>query len=444
MAERFCDVIQKKKDGRILTDQEICDMVDGYVSGDIPDYQMSSMLMAICFQGLSDHELSVMTMAMTDSGDRVDLSGINGIKVDKHSTGGVGDKTTLIIGPIVAAQGIPVAKMSGRGLGFTGGTIDKLESIPGFQTAMSRDEFFSRVNQVGICVAGQSGDLAPADKKMYALRDVTATVESIPLIAASIMSKKIAAGSDKILLDVTTGSGAFIKDLDGCVELAEKMVAIGTHNQRETIALITNMDQPLGYAIGNNLEVKEAIEALHGHGPEDLMEVCYALAGNMIYLAREGQISYEEAVEEAKRRVADGSAWEKFREMVQSQGGDVSFVDEPKNFPMAPIIEPVHATQSGYLVHMDTAQIGVASGMLGAGRATKDDTIDNSAGIILKKKPGDKVSEGDVLAMLHGSFPQQIEEARAHFLENCEIGIKAPKKQEAILRRVTNGTSISH
>ena len=391
MAERFCDIIQKKKDGKILSEEEIKEMISDYCEEKIPDYQMAAMLMAICFQGMTDEELATMTLAMTNSGNRVDLSSIQGVKVDKHSTGGVGDKTTLIIGPIVAAAGVPVAKMSGRGLGFTGGTIDKLESIPGFCTEISVEQFSSQVNEIGICVAGQSGELAPADKKLYALRDVTATVESIPLIAASVMSKKIAAGSDKILLDVTTGSGAFIKDIDGAKELAEKMVAIGTHNGKETVALITDMDEPLGLAIGNNLEVKEAIEALHGRGPKDLMEVCYALAGNMIFLAGEGKYTYEEALQMAADKVKDGSAWEKFCHMVKSQGGELRYVENTETLKEAKESGEVTAPVYGYLRHMVTAEIGVAAGMLGAGRATKDSRIDNSAGIILKKKPGDKV-----------------------------------------------------
>lgn len=441
MAERFCDIIQKKKDGKILSEEEIKEMISDYCEEKIPDYQMAAMLMAICFQGMTDEELATMTLAMTNSGNRVDLSSIQGVKVDKHSTGGVGDKTTLIIGPIVAAAGVPVAKMSGRGLGFTGGTIDKLESIPGFCTEISVEQFSSQVNEIGICVAGQSGELAPADKKLYALRDVTATVESIPLIAASVMSKKIAAGSDKILLDVTTGSGAFIKDIDGAKELAEKMVAIGTHNGKETVALITDMDEPLGLAIGNNLEVKEAIEALHGRGPNDLMEVCYALAGNMIFLAGEGKYTYEEALQMAADKVKDGSAWEKFCYMVKSQGGELSYVEKPETFKKAKISEEVTAPVSGYLKHMVTAEIGVAAGMLGAGRATKDSRIDNSAGIILKKKPGDKVEKGEVIATLFAETKEQTNAAKEHFLANCEFGEKPPVKRPLILGRITKDTS---
>ena len=436
MTGRFCDLIQKKKDGKVLTKEEIEAMISDYCADKIPDYQMSAMLMAICFQGMNEEELSVMTSAMANSGERVDLSGIDGVKVDKHSTGGVGDKTTLIIAPIVAAAGVPVAKMSGRGLGFTGGTIDKLESIPGFCTEMNIEEFTSRVNQIGVCVAGQSGDLAPADKRLYALRDVTATVESIPLIAASVMSKKIAAGSDKILLDVTCGSGAFIKDIEGARELAKRMVEIGTSNGRETIALITDMDEPLGYAIGNNLEVKEAIEALHGNGPEDLMEVCYALAGNMIFLAGEGNISYEEAVRLAKEKIEDGSAWEKFCELVESQGGELSYIENPEKFPKASRLYEVKAPQSGYLVSMNTAEIGVAAGMLGAGRETKDSEIDYSAGIILKKKPGDAVREGEIIATLYAADERKLDMAEKHFLLNTRFGKEKPEKRLMIIDRI--------
>lgn len=436
MTGRFCDLIQKKKNGKILTKEEIETMISDYCADKIPDYQMSAMLMAICFQGMNEEELSVMTSAMANSGERVDLSGIDGVKVDKHSTGGVGDKTTLIIAPIVAAAGIPVAKMSGRGLGFTGGTIDKLESIPGFCTEMNIDEFTSRVNQIGVCVAGQSGDLAPADKRLYALRDVTATVESIPLIAASVMSKKIAAGSDKILLDVTCGSGAFIKDIEGARELAKRMVAIGTSNGRETIALITDMDEPLGFAIGNNLEVKEAVEALHGNGPGDLMEVCYALAGNMIFLAGNGDVSYEEAVRLAKEKVDDGTAWKKFCELVESQGGELSYIENPGNFPKASKSREVKALQSGYLVSMNTAEIGVAAGMLGAGRETKDSEIDYSAGIVLKKKPGDAVKEGEIIATLYAADDRRLDMAEKHFLSNTRFGKERPEKRLMIIDRI--------
>lgn len=349
-------------------------MISGYCNGHIPDYQMSAMLMAICFTGLTDRELSVMTLAMRDSGSVNDLSPIPGIKVDKHSTGGVGDKTTLVIGPIAAACGIPIAKMSGRGLGFTGGTIDKLESIPGFRTNLSASEFFHAVQTTGICVNGQTDDLAPADKQIYALRDVTATVESIPLIAASIMSKKLAAGSDKILLDVTTGNGAFIKDYSQSLELAEKMVAIGAHAGKPTVAQLTSMNEPLGFTIGNALEVKEAIAALHGSGPDDLMTVCLTLAAHMIALGKE--ISFEQAWQEARTAIDNGSAWRTFLSMVKQQGGDISYMENPDRLPQATVVTDYRAGEDGYITSMDTEGFGITAGILGAGRSKKEDPVE--------------------------------------------------------------------
>ncbi len=407
---RMVDLIIKKRDGGELTDDDIKEMIGSYISGDIPDYQMSSMLMAIFNSGMNDREITTLTLAMRDSGELVDLSPISGIKIDKHSTGGVGDKTTMIIGPIVAACGIPVAKMSGRGLGFTGGTVDKFESIPGYQTALSMEDFFRTVREHGISLIGQSGELAPADKALYALRDVTGTVESIPLIASSIMSKKLAAGADKIVLDVTVGNGAFMQDFDRARELAERMVAIGNGAGRETVAMLTNMNQPLGYAIGNNLEVKEVIEVLHGRGPEDLQEVCYALAGMMISLASgtgaEGRLqkklTYEQGREIAHEKIADGSAWEKFRELIIAQGGDVSYIDDPSKFPTAPATCELTAESDGYIGWINTMGFGLAAGRLGAGRTTKEDIIDMRAGIIMHKKIGDEVHAGDVVATLYG------------------------------------------
>lgn len=399
--KRFVDIIHTKKLGGELSETEINEMIQGYCDGSIPDYQMSAMLMAICFTGLTDRELTAMTLAMRDSGSVNDLSPISGIKVDKHSTGGVGDKTTLIIGPIAAACKIPVAKMSGRGLGFTGGTVDKLESIPGFRTDLSMTEFFQAVQSTGICLNGQTDDLAPADKRIYALRDVTGTVESIPLIAASIMSKKLAAGSDKILLDVTTGNGAFIKDYDQSLELAKKMVAIGTNAGKETVAQLTSMDEPLGFAIGNNLEVKEAIAALHGEGPDDLMTVCYALAAHMISLGKE--IPFEQAECEARTALENGTAWETFMAMVKQQGGDISCMENPEKLPSAPVRIDYHAEKDGYITHMDTEGFGITAGILGAGRSKKEDTIDESAGIVLHHKLGAHVHIGDKLATLHTS-----------------------------------------
>ena len=425
---RFVDIIHKKRNGGELTPGEIRQMVSDYVSGEIPDYQMSSMLMAIYFQGMSDEEVTALTIAMRDSGEVVDLSPINGIKVDKHSTGGVGDKTTLIVGPIVAAFGIPVAKMSGRGLGFTGGTYDKLESIPGYRVELSQDEFFSSVNAHGIALVGQSGDLAPADKLLYALRDVTATVESIPLIASSIMSKKLAAGADKILLDVTVGNGAFMKDIKSATELAKKMVAIGNGAGRETVAMITDMNEPLGFAIGNNLEVKEAIEILRGEGPEDLKEVCFALAGMMIALgsgdaasAGGQKLTYEQGIAIAKEKITDGSALEKFKELVTSQGGDVSYINDPAKFEKAAESLDIKAESDGFISYIDTEGFGMAAGMLGAGREKKDDVIDYSAGIIMHKKHGDSVKTGDIVATLYTSDKKKLDSAGAFIRDKFRI-----------------------
>lgn len=435
---RFVDVIHRKKAGEKLDEEEIRGMIADYVRGEIPDYQMAAMLMAICFQGMDDEELTTMTLAMRDSGDIVDLSPIPGVKVDKHSTGGVGDKTTLIIGPIVAACGVPVAKMSGRGLGFTGGTLDKLESIPGFRVGLTGEEFFCAVGKSGISVIGQTGNLAPADKMLYALRDVTATVESIPLIAASIMSKKLAAGSDKILLDVTTGSGAFIKDLDGSRELAQRMVAIGKGAGKETAAMITSMEEPLGFAVGNNLEVKEVIETLQGNGPEDLKEVCYALAGMMLSMGSSGMadgktLSYEEGKVLAEQTLESGAAFEKFKQMVRNQGGDLSYIENPEKFPKAKISGEVLAKESGYLGSMDTEGIGVAAGLLGAGREKKDSEIDFSAGIIMKKKIGDRVEKGDVIAALYTASEEKLQRAVEHMEQCYEISVKKPDSLKLVV-----------
>lgn len=414
--ERFVDIIHQKRIGEELSDENIQQMITGYCDGTIPDYQMSAMLMAICFKGLSDRELTTMTLAMRDSGTVNDLSSIEGIKVDKHSTGGVGDKTTLIIGPVAAACGIPIAKMSGRGLGFTGGTIDKLESIPGFRTDLSTWEFYKAVQKTGICVNGQTGDLAPADKRIYALRDVTSTVDSIPLIAASIMSKKLAAGSDKIVLDVTTGSGAFIKDYAQSLELAQKMVAIGNNAGKQTVAQLTSMDEPLGFAIGNSLEVKEAIDALHGNGPDDLMTVCYTLAAHMISLGK--NLSFDEAEKEAKNAIDTGAAWQTFLAMVNEQGGDASYMEHPERLPQASVIQEYRADNEGYVTAMDTEGFGIAAGILGAGRSRIDDEIDFSAGIVLHKKINDFVKKGEVLATLYTS-DQELTPAAVQRLSHC-------------------------
>lgn len=430
--ERFVDLIQKKKSGETLTKEEIDFMITDYVAGKIPDYQMSAMLMAIYFNGMENEELAVFTLAMRDSGDLVDLSPIEGIKVDKHSTGGVGDKTTLIVGPIVAACGVPVAKMSGRGLGFTGGTLDKLESISGFRIDLSAEEFFETVKKTGISVIGQTGNLAPADKLLYALRDVTATVDSIPLIAASVMSKKLAAGSDKIVLDVTTGSGAFMKNTRDAKKLAKHMVAIGNHAGKETVAILTGMEEPLGFAIGNNMEVKEAIEVLKGDGPEDVKEVSVALAGMMLSLGLEN-VSHSQGKRMAKKALSSGQAFEKFKEMVQAQGGDIRYVEHPEFFERDAFEGEVLAAEDGFLSGMDTEKIGVAAGLLGAGRETKDSVIDMSAGIYLKKKIGDIVKKGEPIAICYAGTKEKLNRGMAMFESSIRYSKEAPRIPKLIV-----------
>ena len=430
--ERFVDLIQKKKNGETLTKEEIDFMITDYVAGKIPDYQMSAMLMAIYFNGMENEELAAFTLAMRDSGDLVDLSPIEGIKVDKHSTGGVGDKTTLIVGPIVAACGVPVAKMSGRGLGFTGGTLDKLESISGFRIDLSAEEFFETVKKTGISVIGQTGNLAPADKLLYALRDVTATVDSIPLIAASGMSKKLAAGSDKIVLDVTTGSGAFMKNTRDAKKLAKHMVAIGNHAGKETVAILTGMEEPLGFAIGNNMEVKEAIEVLKGGGPEDVKEVSVALAGMMLSLGLEN-VSLSQGKRMAKKALSSGQAFEKFKEMVQAQGGDIRYVEHPEFFERDAFEGEVLAAEDGFLSGMDTEKIGVAAGLLGAGRETKDSVIDMSAGIYLKKKIGDTVKKGEPIAICYAGTKEKLNRGMAMFESSIRYSKEAPRIPKLIV-----------
>lgn len=430
--ERFVDLIQKKKNGETLTKEEIDFMITDYVAGKIPDYQMSAMLMAIYFNGMENEELAAFTLAMRDSGDLVDLSPIEGIKVDKHSTGGVGDKTTLIVGPIVAACGVPVAKMSGRGLGFTGGTLDKLESISGFRIDLSAQEFFETVKKTGISVIGQTGNLAPADKLLYALRDVTATMDSIPLIAASVMSKKLAAGSDKIVLDVTTGSGAFMKNTRDAKKLAKHMVAIGNHAGKETVAILTGMEEPLGFAIGNNMEVKEAIEVLKGDGPEDVKEVSVALAGMMLSLGLEN-VSHSQGKRMAKKALSSGQAFEKFKEMVQAQGGDIRYVEHPEFFERDAFEGEVLAAEDGFLSGMDTEKIGVAAGLLGAGRETKDSVIDMSAGIYLKKKIGDTVKKGEPIAVCYAGTKEKLNRGMAMFESSIRYSKEAPRIPKLIV-----------
>ena len=430
--ERFVDLIQKKKNGETLTKEEIDFMITDYVAGKIPDYQMSAMLMAIYFNGMENEELAAFTLAMRDSGDLVDLSPIEGIKVDKHSTGGVGDKTTLIVGPIVAACGVPVAQMSGRGLGFTGGTLDKLESISGFRIDLSAEEFFETVKKTGISVIGQTGNLAPADKLLYALRDVTATVDSIPLIAASVMSKKLAAGSDKIVLDVTTGSGAFMKNTRDAKKLAKHMVAIGNHAGKETVAILTGMEEPLGFAIGNNMEVKEAIEVLKGDGPEDVKEVSVALAGMMLSLGLEN-VSHSQGKRMAKKALSSGQAFEKFKEMVQAQGGDIRYVEHPEFFERDAFEGEVLAAEDGFLSGMDTEKIGVAAGLLGAGRETKDSVIDMSAGIYLEKKIGDTVKKGEPIAICYAGTKEKLNRGMAMFESSIRYSKEAPRIPKLIV-----------
>ncbi len=432
---RMYDLITKKRNGAALTEAEINYMITEYVAGNIPDYQMSAFLMAVYFKGMTEEETVAMTQAVAHSGDMVDLSGISGMKVDKHSTGGVGDKTSLVIAPIVAACGAKVAKMSGRGLGHTGGTVDKLESIPGLRTALTQEEFFEVVNKTGLSIVGQSGNLAPADKKLYALRDVTATVDSIPLIAVSIMSKKLAAGNDSILLDVKTGSGAFMKTVEDSIALAEEMVKIGENAGRRTAALITNMDIPLGNNIGNSLEVIEAVNTLKGHGPADFTEVCLNLAGNMLYLAGVGTI--EECIEKAKAAIADGSALERLAAMVEAQGGDPEYIHNTEKFEKATYTFDVTAEKDGYIVSMDTESCGIASSMLGAGRETIDSALDFTAGIVIHKKTGAKVSNGEVLATMYTTKPELFEAAAERYRKAVVIAEEKPEAQPLIYARVT-------
>ncbi|EHJ06643.1 pyrimidine-nucleoside phosphorylase [Staphylococcus simiae] len=399
---RMIDIIEKKRDGHALTTEEINFFIEGYVNGDIPDYQASSLAMAIYFQDMNDDERAALTMAMVNSGDVIDLSAINGIKVDKHSTGGVGDTTTLVLAPLVAAVGVPVAKMSGRGLGHTGGTIDKLESIDGFHVEIEEDTFVKLVNDNKVAVVGQSGNLTPADKKLYALRDVTGTVNSIPLIASSIMSKKIAAGADAIVLDVKTGSGAFMKTLADSEALAHAMVRIGNNVGRKTMAIISDMDQPLGRAIGNALELQEAIDTLKGKGPEDLTELVLTLGSQMVVLAQQAE-TLDEARAKLQQAIQSGAALDKFKQFIINQGGDATIVDHPEKLPQATYQIEYQAQQSGYVTQLISNNIGVASMMLGAGRLTKEDDIDLAVGIVLNKKIGDKVEQGESLLTIHSN-----------------------------------------
>ena len=428
---RMVDIIAKKRDGGKLSREEIEFFVKGYTEGSIPDYQASALLMAICLKGMDMEEATCLTMAMVASGEQIDLSAIEGIKVDKHSTGGVGDKTTLVLGPIVASCGVKVAKMSGRGLGHTGGTIDKLESIPGFNTQLTRDEFIRAVKETGIAVAGQTGNLVPADKKLYALRDVTGTVRSLALISSSIMSKKLAAGSDVIVLDVKTGSGAFMKTVEEARELAEAMVSIGTRAGKKVAAVITDMDRPLGYAVGNAVEVREAIDVLKGKGPEDVREVCLTLAAKMLELAGKG--SFGHCRELAAQAIASGAALRKLEQMIRAQGGLADVVRDPALLPKAAHVKAYRAKRGGYITGIQSERLGIAAMMLGAGRATKESTIDPAAGIVLLKKPGDSVKEGDALMELHANDETLFESALAELDIAVAIGDNVPEPAPLVI-----------
>ena len=432
---RMYDIIEHKRDGHELTDEEIDHFVSGYVDGSIPDYQASALCMAIFYQGMNARETARLTMDMMRSGDTVDLSSLPGIKVDKHSTGGVGDKTTLAVVPIVASCGVPVAKMSGRGLGHTGGTLDKLESIPGLSVAIDRERFLDIVREVGCAVVGQTGNLVPADKQLYALRDVTATVDSIPLIASSIMSKKLAAGCDAILLDVKCGSGAFMKTPEQATQLAQAMVDIGEEVGRTTVALITDMDRPLGSKVGNSLEVMEACEVLMGTAPDDITDTCLELAANMLFLAGFGELEACRGL--ARQKVESGEALEKLCRMVEAQGGDSRVLRNFALFPQPACTREVRAPRDGYVFSMQTEQVGIASAALGAGRETIIDSIDYSAGIVLARKTGDAVRTGDVLAMLYSSTEARLDEGERILLAAYNIQDEQPLPVPHFFARVT-------
>ena len=417
---RMYDLIMKKRKGEELTTEEINFFVDGFTKGEIPDYQASAMLMAIFFNKMNKRETADLTNAMVESGDKIDLSNIKGIKVDKHSTGGVGDKTSICLTPLVASLGIPVAKMSGRGLGHTGGTIDKLETFEGFSVELTEEQFMENVNKINIAIMGQSGNLVPADKKLYALRDVTATVDNMSLIASSIMSKKLASGADAIVLDVKVGDGAFMKTPETAKELAQEMVDIGKHLGRETIGVISDMDQPLGYAIGNSLEVIEAIELLKGNGPKDLLELTLTIGSNMLFCAKMAE-SEEEARKMLIENIENGKGLEKLKEFVKAQGGDITPIDDYSKFPQAKYVEKVTSPVDGYITKIHAEALGLIAMELGAGRATKESEIDLAVGIVLNKKRGEKVKKGDVLAYIHSNSEEKIEKARKSILENIVI-----------------------
>ena len=427
---RMVDVIEKKRDGLELTKEEINFAIEGYTNGDVPDYQMSALLMAIYFQDMTTEERVNLTKAMVESGDQVDLSKIDGVKVDKHSTGGVGDTTTLILAPLVASVGVPVPKMSGRGLGHTGGTVDKLESIKGFQVELDSKTFIELANKNKVAVVGQSGNLTPADKKIYSLRDVTGTVNAIPLIASSIMSKKIASGTDAIVLDVKTGSGAFMKTLEDSKELAHAMVQIGNGAGRETIGVISDMNQPLGYAVGNALEVKEAIDTLRGKGPEDLHDLCLELGSRMVYLGKKAD-SIEEAKEMLEEAIKSGQAIETFKTMIEAQGGDASIVDAPEQLPAASLTFEVEAKEDGYISEIIANEIGIAASLLGAGRMTKESEIDLAVGLVLNKKVGDQVTKGESLVTIH-SNSEDVSEVIEKIYDSYSISKEKVEKRPLI------------
>ncbi len=422
---RMYDLILKKRSGGELNREEIAFLIDGYMQGKVPDYQVAALAMAVFFQGMTAEETADLTMAIVSSGEQVDLSAIRGVKVDKHSTGGVGDKTTFVLAPLVAAAGVPVAKMSGRGLGHTGGTVDKLAAIPGFNVSLSKEEFINNVNNIKVAVVGQTGNLAPADKKLYALRDVTATVDSIPLIASSVMSKKIAAGADAIVLDVKTGSGAFMKKAEDAFKLARAMVDIGTEVGRRTVAVVTDMDQPLGFTVGNALEVREAIDTLHGKGPADLTELTLVLGGHMLQLAGvvNSATAGRQRLEELLR---NGAGLAKLKEMVIAQGGSAEVIDRPELLPQARETIPVAAPAAGFVDAIQAEQIGIAAMMLGAGRETKEAEIDLAVGIELKKKAGDKVQAGETIAVIYANDSGKVENARRLILSAYRISAVKP------------------
>lgn len=430
---RMVDIIAKKRDGKELTTEEIKFFINGYTDGSIPDYQVSALAMAIFFKDMTDRERADLTMAMVESGETIDLSAIEGIKVDKHSTGGVGDTTTLVLGPLVAALDVPVAKMSGRGLGHTGGTIDKLEAVEGFHVEITKEQFIDIVNRDKVAVIGQTGNLTPADKKIYALRDVTGTVNSIPLIASSIMSKKIAAGADAIVLDVKTGAGAFMKTEEDAKELAHAMVRIGNNVGRQTMAVISDMSQPLGFAIGNALEVKEAIDTLKGEGPEDLTELVLVLGSQMVVLAKKAN-TLEEAREMLIEVMKNGKATEKFKEFLNNQGGDSSIVDNPEKMPQAKYVIDVPAKTSGVISNIVADEIGIAAMLLGAGRATKEDEIDLAVGLMLRKKVGDAVKVGEPFVTIYANR-ENVEDVKAKIYENISIAetAVAPKLVHTVI-----------